>query len=476
MGLIPWSLVGKAARWAVKRGLEQRRGGRFLSKREQERKFLSQNRGILLDGSGKRLSEKDSFQHLAVVAQTGWGKTTNFVLPNLYTLARQPCSIVLTDPKGECFEHSSGYLRSKGFEVLALNPLNLAASIRYNPIAHARGFLDLNRISEILVGVTPKAKEEDRYWMGNAATILNILMASLKNRGEQYAGLHNVSRLLAHFGADGSGIDSFVLGSLRKPDGSEDDSLFEAYKGFISASEKNLQTFVAMARNALRMYADDRLVQLTASNSLDFASLRTRKTALFLILPPEEAQNFRFLTDLLYTQLFSSLTSKLPEKKELSVYCLMDEFGNHAAIPNMASIFTTIRAYRVCLSIILQSLSQLEEVYGEQGAQTILSGGIGTKLFGGAEGSTAQKVEALIGKQWSTWPLVSTTTLETPVLSAAEISALSENEAIVFTRHCSPARMSVTPFYMQAWMVRQSRRPPVSTARMIHPPVQWIEW
>ncbi len=55
------------------------------------------------------------------------------------------------------------------------------------------------------------------------------------------------------------------------------------------------------------------------------------------------------------------------------MYVLFDEFG-HATLPGFVSVANTIRGYRVSLSIILQSISQLSARYGQDYAKSIQGG------------------------------------------------------------------------------------------------------
>ena len=76
----------------------------MMSKTDIDKIFKFNNKGLLLDGKDKRLSIKNSCNHLAVISRTGGGKTSTFVLPNIYKLANDKCSMVITDLSGEIYE------------------------------------------------------------------------------------------------------------------------------------------------------------------------------------------------------------------------------------------------------------------------------------------------------------------------------------------------------------------------------------
>ena len=73
---------------AKKKMLVQERGARFANKTELSSLFSYANKGLLINGNDKRLSLTDSFEHLAVIAKPGSGKTTAFILPSILELAK----------------------------------------------------------------------------------------------------------------------------------------------------------------------------------------------------------------------------------------------------------------------------------------------------------------------------------------------------------------------------------------------------
>jgi len=124
----------------------------MMDKSTESKLFKFNNKGLLLDGKNKRLSLKESFNHLAVASRTGGGKTTAYVLPNIYKLANDNCSIVLTDLSGEIYEKTSGYLKSKGFKIYVLDPTDLKSSNRFNPLYYATSPSKIDKVAEILPG------------------------------------------------------------------------------------------------------------------------------------------------------------------------------------------------------------------------------------------------------------------------------------------------------------------------------------
>jgi type IV secretory pathway TraG/TraD family ATPase VirD4 len=99
-------------------------------------KFFLLNRnhnGLLLNGKNDRLSAKNSFTHALLVARTGGGKTSSFIIPNI--LDRDNASILVTDLSGELYKKTSGFMKNIGYNVLCLNLIDPSLSNTYNPLA-----------------------------------------------------------------------------------------------------------------------------------------------------------------------------------------------------------------------------------------------------------------------------------------------------------------------------------------------------
>jgi type IV secretion system protein VirD4 len=453
-------LVARAAwQWWRSRHIREENAARFLDSKEERELLAPAHKGLLLDGEKARLSPEDSFRNLAVVATTGAGKTSSFILPNLLTLDN--CSIVATDPSGTLYERTSGDLKRRGYDVLRLDPVNLASSIGYNPLARATTFPEMQEIAHILIRTPNAGAKVDPFWVSGAEEITSIFIKCLKNHpdADRYANLANLQYLLNSFGT-GEALLPFVAASAP------DDATYHAFKGFISQSEKTMQGIVSQAKSALTMLSDPDVARLTARSSFDFERLRRRKTALFLVFPQNRVSYYALLANLFYTQLFHyCLDDQAYRADALPIYFLLDEFG-HLTIPDFPAIITTTRARRISLSIVLQSVSQLEERYGRQGAHTILNGGVASRLFfSGMDIDTASMLAKTIGD--TTFERVdargNTRAEREPLMTPAALRAMPDDQVLYLFANKRPALVSVKPYFERAEFARRTKTPPIAS-------------
>ena len=409
-------------------------------------KFFLLNRfhkGLLMNGKTARISQNNSFTHSIIVANTGRGKTSSFVIPNIFTL--DDCSILVTDLSGELFEKTSGKMKEKGFEVKAINLAEPFKSNTFNPLASVKTDRQILEVVEILLQAGSFSKE-DAFWNNGTRTILKILISCLisqreKEKNDVYCNLANLRYLLNSFGKDGSELTNFLSKYA-------DETTLKDFKGFISGSEKTTQGFIATALSCLSIVGTDTIARLTATNEIDFNEIRTKKTIVYLIIPQHELTTYSFLLNLFYARFFKTcFESKM--SNVLPVYCLLDEAG-HTKIPHLATIIATIRKYKVSISLIFQSLSQMETQYGRNEAQTILGGGIASKIFfSGCDDETCNKLENILGKvtieERNQQGHIYKT--QKPLMSAQEIRMMNDNQALYLFSNKKPILMKIRPYF-----------------------------
>ena len=428
-------------------------GARLLTNSETGDILSPRNTGLLLDGRRGRLSERESFQNVCVIARVGAGKTSRYIIPNVLDKARRNCSIIVNDPKGEVFAETSGYMQAKGYRVLVIDPENLDRSSRFNPLLEAKNDIELEQVAEILVKAGSGNSEKDKFWDNGAIRLVAVLLKLLQRAGYQDASwftLGNLYHLLQNFGADGAPLDDFVIKWAYDPLNPQDATLWEEWKGATTGNASAVQSFALTALTALRAFTNQNLVQLTAESSFDLESIRDQKTIIYFIIPAQHAEYYGFWTSVFFRSVFNACMRRMPLRSTLPVYILYDEFG-HSNIPSFVSVANTIRGYKVSLSIVLQSLSQLAARYGQEYARTI-QGGFNTYLtYAGADQTTAEYFEKIAGKvieeRRNRIEQITSQRREYNLLNADAVRRIGDTQAIMVSTNKNPALLETTPYF-----------------------------
>jgi len=246
---------------------------------------------------------------------------------------------------------------------------------------------------------------------------------------------------------DGSLLNEFMIAYVNEQ------RLKDKWLSLIGNFNSTFQSQLATAQTALKPLGNEHIAKLLSKNSINFKKFKKEKTILYLTFPVNEQSFYTFILNLFYTQLFHEYMAELPSSKDLPLFILYDEFG-HANIPNFDLVATNIRKYKVSLTLVLQSFSQLYTQYGHERAKTIIEGGVNSKLFyAGASLDTAKTIEQMLGKVIRDEIYISSTTgekmsrREFNLLNADEVRTLPENQAFFITGNKRPALLNITPYY-----------------------------
>jgi type IV secretion system protein VirD4 len=104
----------------------------------------------------------------------------------------------------------------------------------------------------------------------------------------------------------------------------------------------------------------------------------------------------------MYSQMFNLLCDRADNKYggrlPVHVRCLLDEFANIGQIPKFDKLIATIRSREISACVILQTQSQLKNIY-KDAAETII-GNMDSRIFlGGSEKTTLKDLSESLGKE-----------------------------------------------------------------------------
>lgn len=466
--MFPFNLTKDIATWLFKSyALKKKEGAKFDKSSHYKKYLKARNKGLLLDGSKLALSEKDSFQNACIIARVGAGKTSRYIIPNVLYRAEYKCSMVINDPKGEVFQATSKHLENRGYNVIVVSPDDPLYSSRFNPLAEARNDIEREQIAEIIIKAGNPSKK-DEFWSQGATRFVSFFLRCLKNSEVEEPGVNNLANLyylFQNFGTDGSPLDAWVAKNSIYPDAPDDESLFNEWRGLLTGNKEGVQSFVLNAITALKAFSNQSIAQVTSSSDFNLQAMRKEKTVIFFITPPQLAEYYGFLTSIFFRSVFNASMREQVTNSTLPLYVFYDEFG-HSTIPNFTSTANTIRAYKVSLSIVLQSISQLSNRYGKESAEAI-KGGFATYLsYAGSDPETTEFFEKIMGKVRITQlpnNLENFTEQyrEENLMNSAEVRTLSEEEAVIVSSNRQPVKLKTTAYFQHSRYRRLARKNPI---------------
>ena len=178
---------------------------------------------------------------------SGSGKSASYSIPNAFQCLG---SYVFTDPKGELYDRTAGYLKSNGYEIKVLNLVRPEYSDGYNPLKHINSELDVDVIANTIVkGQKTEGGSQDPYWDDNAEMLLKALIYYLiATRPEEEQNLASCAELVrAANNKGGSNLLSDLMSQLPY-----DHPARMNYKNIEMAPEKTYGSILSTLQSKLR--------------------------------------------------------------------------------------------------------------------------------------------------------------------------------------------------------------------------------
>lgn len=325
-------------------------------------------------------------------------------------------------------------------------------------------------LNDLISVICPVENEKDPVWeKGARSIIMATLLAMLEDSEDPKLGMtkdkfnfFNLNKAIANSENEFEALKSYFRG--RSP-------LSQAVtlsRQVLSAADATLSSYMSIAFDKLNMFNDRGLCGLTSATDINAAQFAEKPTALFMKIP-DEKDTRHGLAAVFVLCMYKALIKVASAREDLSlprnVYFILDEFGNMPKIEKFDKMITVGRSRKIWFNMVVQSYSQLNNVYGEQVADIVKSN-CGMKMFIGSNDiGTCKEFSELCGNMTVSTNStsaslgskegdisVSTQTQVRPLIYPSELQKLnnkvSTGNAIIVTFGNHPLMTKYTPSYL----------------------------
>ena len=329
------------------------------------------------------------------IGPAGAGKTSGYVLPNLL---RMEGSCIVADTKGNLRRKTEKILRQKGFKIHNIDFIDLQRSDAYNPLDYIGrnkdGSWSEQDITSLSRALMPELSPDDPFWPLSAQMVLSAMIAYvLEALPEEEHTMFSVVEIFREFETD-RGARLFHALHGKKPNS----MAYRRYRMLesVTQAEKTWGCIRQFTAEALELFDIEEAKHIfQGHSSFRFTDLGDEKTVLFLNISDVD-RSFDRIVGILYTQLFQSLCRHADnspgDRLKVPVRIIMDDFSTNYVIPQFDNIISVIRSREIYTTIILQSLTQLNAMYGIDRANTILNNSDHILYLGGQDLQTAEYI------------------------------------------------------------------------------------
>ena len=369
--------------------------------------FTRSGHGIVVGRRFGRLLRLDGQQSVLLAAPTRSGKGVGVVVPNLLDYLG---SVVVLDIKQENFALTSGWRRAQGQAVYLFNPFaEDRRTHRWNPLSYVsteplQRVSDLQGIANLLY---PDAGGEQKFWTSQARNAFLAFALYLFDHYEAQCRdgmpeeLHlfpTLGRVFRLSSAEGVPARQHLQDLASRPFLGE--HARRAFGNLLSQAEETFASILGSFREPLNPWIDPVLDAATSGNDFLLDDLRRRPMTVYVGVQPHRLAEARPLLNLFFSQLINLNTRTLPQDDPgLREQCLllMDEFTALGRIDIIATAMAYMAGYNLRLLPVIQSMAQLDAVYGKDVARAIATNHAMQVVFAPREQQDANDYSEMLG-------------------------------------------------------------------------------
>lgn len=456
---------------------------RFATRREIASAGLLGDQGIILGRIGRRCLMLRGQQGVVLAAPPRAGKGVGVVIPNLLNW---PDSVICVDIKRENWTLTAGFRAHSGQACFLFDPFaEDGRSARWNPFFYVspdplKRVNDLQRIAEMLY---PDPPNVDPFWTASARslflgialylfetpsmpkTIGEVLRQGMASDDEGFG--HHWKRII-----EGRSAGKFPLSP----------QCVRALYDVIDLAPVTASSIRKTFTSRLDLWLNPILDAATSGNDFDLRELRRRPTSIYVGVNPDDLHRLRPVLSLFFQQAIGLQTRALPEHDPTlkhQVLMMLDEFAALGRIPIIAEAVSYLPGYNVRVVLVIHTPAQLREVYGVNGAETMLKSLAARIVFAPKDFADAREISDELGvttvrARTVSRPLfelgdskgrrsrsVSVSEQRRPLLLPQEVKALGSRQALIFYEGLWPIRCKKLRYFEDARFRARLLPPPI---------------
>lgn len=318
--------------------------------------------------------------NVLVCGSSGCGKTMSISEPRL--LETFHSSLIATVTKRRIVNKYKPVFEQRGYMVEDLNFIHPTDSnVAYDPLQYIKSYSDITFLAESIVKSNPRKDKSnaDPYWDEAATSLLSAEIAYILMTKENATF---VDVLDLHDGIDFRENSGQIVTSLDRKFGylaEKDPSCFavSCWKSFHQLPIKTASCIFGTLNTTIdTIFSPELRKMIIKEKKIDFGQLATRKTILFVSTSAVNPALHSFI-NMFYAQAFKSLfeyAESLPGGRlPIPVHVLCDDFATGSRILNFPEYISIFREKQISVTLLVQSESQLESMYGSEDATTIIN-------------------------------------------------------------------------------------------------------
>ena len=413
--------------------------------------------GIPIILNDKEAWVDDGENHSLIIGASGSGKTATILDPQVKILGKAGESMIITDPKGEIYEHNANMLREKGYNVVIVNFRDPEQGSAWNPLSLPYQYYKMGKedkamelLEDLATNILVDANNNDPFWQKSAADYFTGLALGLFEdaKSEKEVNLNSINAM-STFGEDRCGASKYdkeyfkIKGELS--------SAYISASATVMAPADTKGGITSTFRQKIRIFSSrPKLAEMLSYTDFDVRKIGNEKTAIFLKVHDEKT-TYHALATIFVKQVYECLIDEAQKTENLKLKIrtnfILDEFANMPALKDVESMITASRSRNIRFSFGIQNFSQLNKVYGKEVAETI-KGNCGNMFYLiTTEYAALEEISKLLGE---VKPKVEKDKPQPPVrplVTVSDLQQMKQFEMIIKRFRNQPFKTKHTPSF-----------------------------